>query len=447
MDDEFDSYPYDSFGDDGDAAFGFPSLSPQALVNTQQSWRASLAPSEGFASEESLQCADRRQLSIERATLPLLQLADWKEDEAYNDEPPRCIHYSIEFKVMYNNRVLLKDTEPDLVLAPGAYWLKFLQPKLERLVKTKLRRAKDLVQIDDTTITVSVRDRSARDLVKYFSGFDIDWRLIEKQLRTWAPLFREGKPLRLAIAFTYVDTDRPGDASTGATTRGRFSATQTMLARRTTQLHAEVTTGQQTTWNELYERMRCPGPPCHLGPYCWRDSANSKHYRLRTHHFRSLIRHIEEGHPINCHDDVPDFLRTQLYAEEQQDTERKQKRKRDASPRNLPSIQITNVLPGQSNEQASEEHPVACSSPITICGLRDRAVKRYCEWQCTKVDDVVLKFEFRKARDLTLAEGLDLEQLHEDQDYQFLLDKGVKLGIARRFVRDVKSWASLLNDE
>ncbi|KAK8036618.1 hypothetical protein PG991_001755 [Apiospora marii] len=385
MDDEFDSYPYDSFDDDGGAAFGFLSLSPQAL------------------------------LSIERATLPLLQLADWKEDEAYDDEPPRCIHYSIEFK-------------------------------LERLVGTKLRKAKDSVQIDDTTIRVSVRDRSARDLVKYFSGFDIDWRLIEKQFRTWAPLFREGKPLRLAIAFTYVDADRPGDASTGATTRGRLSATQTMLAKRTTQLHAEAMTGQQTTWNELYERMRCPGPPCHLGPYCWRDSANSKHYRLRTHHFRSLIRYIE-GHPINCHDDMPDFLRTQLYAEEQQDTERKQKRKRDASPRNLPSIQITNVLPGQSNEQASEEHSAACSSPVTICGSRDRAVKRYCEWQCTKVDDIGLKFEFRKARDLSLAEGLDLEQLHEDQDYQFLLDKGIKRGIARRFVRDVKSWASLSNHE
>ncbi|KAK8093419.1 hypothetical protein PG997_000104 [Apiospora hydei] len=247
MDEEFDSYLYDSFDDDGGAAFGSASLSPPAVVDTQQTWRSSLVPSEGFLSDESVQCAGRRQLRIKRATLPLLQLADWEEEEAYDDEPPRCIHYSIEFKVMYNNRVLLKDTEPDLVLAPGAYWLKFLQPKLERLVETKL-----------------------------------------KKLRIRCKLM-----IRLSQSLT----------------------------------------DQQTTWNELYERMRCPGPPCHLGPYCWRDSANSKHYRLRTHHLRSLVRHIEEGHAINCHDDVPDFLRTQLYAEEQQDMERKQKRKRDVSPR------------------------------------------------------------------------------------------------------------------
>ena len=35
--DEFDSYPYDSFDDDGGAAFGSASLSPQAVVDTQQS--------------------------------------------------------------------------------------------------------------------------------------------------------------------------------------------------------------------------------------------------------------------------------------------------------------------------------------------------------------------------------------------------------------------------
>jgi hypothetical protein len=39
-----------------------------------------------------------------------------------------------------------------------------------------------------------------------------------------------------------------------------------------------------------------------------------------------------------------------------------------------------------------------------------------------------------------LNEGLDLEQLHEEQDIQFWLDQGVKRGIAKRFVRDIKAW-------
>lgn len=64
---------------------------------------------------------------------------------------------------------------------------------------------------------------------------------------------------------------------------------------------------------------------------------------------------------------------------------------------------------------------------------------QYCDWQCSNVGDTDLKLEFQKARDLTLAEGLDLELLYEDHEHQFLVEKGVKRGIARRFVRDIKT--------
>jgi hypothetical protein len=42
-----------------------------------------------------------------------------------------------------------------------------------------------------------------------------------------------------------------------------------------------------------------------------------------------------------------------------------------------------------------------------------------------------------KARDMTLENCLDLMQIYEDQDPGFFVKHGVKVGAARRFVRDI----------
>lgn len=39
-----------------------------------------------------------------------------------------------------------------------------------------------------------------------------------------------------------------------------------------------------------------------------------------------------------------------------------------------------------------------------------------------------------------LADSLNLEQIYKDQDPEFFVGKGIKIGIARRFVDDVRDW-------
>ena len=78
-----------------------------------------------------------------------------------------------------NNKIVAKDTEQDLVLAPAPYWQLYLQPKLTRLLRKKVSHNRT-VRCDDTNATVS--ERSERDLTKRFDETEIEWTIIERQL-------------------------------------------------------------------------------------------------------------------------------------------------------------------------------------------------------------------------------------------------------------------------
>ncbi|KXH54069.1 hypothetical protein CNYM01_13981 [Colletotrichum nymphaeae SA-01] len=78
---------------------------------------------------------------------------------------------------------------------------------------------------------------------------------------------------------------------------------------------------------------------------------------------------------------------------------------------------------------------------LDIPGLRDDALREYSDWQCSKVRGEELKMEFRKARDLALKDGLDLELIHKVPDPTVFIERGVRRGIAMRFVGDVEDWA------
>jgi hypothetical protein len=63
-----------------------------------------------------------------------------------------------------------------------------------------------------------------------------------------------------------------------------------MLTNRNARVQAEEETlGRASVWTEVHRQMRCPGS-CPLGPHCWRDLRNEKHYKLLS----------EVGQPAQC---------------------------------------------------------------------------------------------------------------------------------------------------
>lgn len=279
---------------------------------------------------------------------------------------------------------------------------------------------------------------------------------MEEQLVVWGKLYTQGKALRVTIIFNFIEDDSLSRGAAGkGDKRGKSSVTTRMLNERAAQLDAEEhVSGQQSVWRAVYGLMRCPSPSCHLGPHCWQDPHGKKHYQLRTHHLKRLIAYVEGGGVLECQDDVPDTIRDDLYMEEQQKLEHAQsKSNKSLALGSCPPINI-NFMGGQPSLQPSAVGSVTASAfssqqdrqevLLTISGPRDTAVKEYSAWQETNVMDEGLKAQFQLACDVTLTNGLDLEQIHEDQNPDFFIGKGVAVGIARRFVGDIIKWAGIV---
>ncbi|CAG7985292.1 unnamed protein product [Penicillium salamii] len=442
-------------GDDSQAQNLDPSDQDSQYATTP-GYYVHMPPSEyGFSPSPSCCPQDGAEplLSTQAETKKLLQLSEWEANRPDDELSANFIRYTIEWKVKVNNRSVSEDTEQDVALTPSAYWPLVLREKLHKVIEEKVAR-KRRVRSDDTSILVSINDRKQRDLKKRFNGLTIDWSAVEKQLLTWGKFHAGGKELRLVIIFNYIEDDHSIRVATGSNEkRGRSSVTKRMLNERDQQLDAEQhISGEQSIWRAVYNLMRCPSPSCHLGPHCWQDPNGKKHYQLRTHHLKRLIAYVEGGGILECQDDVPDAVREELVLEEQQKLEILQsKSNKKVACGNYPPINI-NFMGGQPHLQSPAAYSTAASdtSPaqngqtldqLIIDGPRDVAVREYSAWQETNVVDDNLKAQFRQACDATLANGLDLEQIHEDRDPGFFIEKGVAIGIARRFVSDIVRWA------
>jgi hypothetical protein len=172
-----------------------------------------------------------------------------------------------------------------------------------------------------------------------------------------------GKTLTIEIAFTYREDDNGHSMPPRKSDkRGRVSATSRMLDEREAHIVAEEeVTGQPSTWERVYELMRCNVRSCpHKSDWCWEDPKDKKHYKLRTPHLERLIDYVDEGGILDGHGDSPGDIRRDLILESQ--AGRKSK-KVDVSTTGVPyPPTIVNVLPAQNGSA-----PVITSSLPRPC--------------------------------------------------------------------------------
>ncbi|KAJ6105274.1 hypothetical protein N7523_010084 [Penicillium sp. IBT 18751x] len=77
-----------------------------------------------------------------------------------------------------------------------------------------------------------------------------------------------------------------------------------------------------------------------------------------------------------------------------------------------------------------------------IAGPRETAVRDYCKWLESRATEEAYKADFRNICQVVLENHLDLELILEDPDPGFFVQRGIRIGTARRFLRDINEWAT-----
>lgn len=94
--------------------------------------------------------------------LDLFPLEEWDEYNSYDENIPSRVRYSVEWKVVVNNRIVSKNSEQDVVLAPAAYWHLCLKSKVENLLSKMVPYGRH-IEHHDTSVVTSVNDCSERE--------------------------------------------------------------------------------------------------------------------------------------------------------------------------------------------------------------------------------------------------------------------------------------------
>ncbi|KEF51031.1 uncharacterized protein A1O9_12915 [Exophiala aquamarina CBS 119918] len=383
--------------------------------------------------------------------LAFLPLSEWDRNKTYDHDPPICLRITIGWKLTLNDKPFSRDTEVDVVLTLASYWELFLHSKVEAAAAKKRAQRKNMM-LQETEVTVSVKQRGERPLIKQYNETDIVWVDIEKQLIKWGGLF-PGKELRVDLSVNYNDYEEAGRHSTAGSSkkvdkRSARSATQRMRAELDAELEDEEASGELAIGLGVYHLFRCLLNSCNAPNYCWPDPDAGVHRKLNTPLLRKLIRYAEEGNPLNTPNDVPQGLRDEIRLQDQQRHDRKRKA-RAVSPQGYPPVNITNYMPGHS-EPTSLQPPPARTEPahvtpktvsaLEIPGFRDDAVQDYVRYLQGTVRSQRHKAEYEKAGNIVLEDLLDLDQVFRDYKPDFFIARDVKKAPAEQFIRDIPAF-------
>lgn len=322
-----------------------------------------------------------------------------------------------------------------------------LKPAVEEMLQMK-KKSGQRVRSEGTAVTVKADSRCQKNLDRFFPS-TIDWKPVEKQLRKWSNLVRMGKMLTIEVVFNYRGDDDSNSVPVSRTVekRGRVSATSRMLAERERLIHnEEENTGRPATWDFVYGLMRCDVRSCPLkSDWCWEDPKNKKHYKMRAPHLERLIDYVDGGGSLDSHDDVPGDIRRDLVLESQ--IGRKSKKTDMLTTGPSYPLTIINVLPAQNGVTpavTSSLRRLPSDDHVVIPGSREAAVREYCIWLESRATDEAYKADFRKICQVTLENHLDLELILEDPEPGFFVQRGIQIGTARRFLRDINEWATVM---
>ncbi|KAI7970684.1 hypothetical protein EIK77_003084 [Talaromyces pinophilus] len=374
--------------------------------------------------------------------------------ESYATTPLRSDHfsvdYAVEWKVTINKRPVGHETEQVSEMKPRRYWETYIKPKIDELLENQY--SDKTLQIEDTKVIVSVNERGYKNkrLIRQFPKVRIDWYVVENQLVSWAGSF-PGRDLLVQITVNHKGITNQASANHRGRVnkRGASSATQRMLVERDEQIRAEEgSLGRPSPWKAVYNLMRCPGPPCRLGPHCWRDPKDKIHHKLLPNHLKDMVQYVEQGGTISDHDDVPDFIRQEIVrAEEQRQNKSKSSNHRGSS---YPPINITNVLPTPPTSvthQITADHELTLATAarldssvrLTVHGYLDQAVLDYTDWKVSQAISDIWKDGFRRAGAIALQLGLDLDLLYKKGKRVFD-GYDIPEGLVEQYVRDIPIW-------